>query len=99
MPLVDPGTRSQGKLVLEYTSDGVEHTTGLHAVSDVDLNDIATIRTDAEQLTSTIKLILHFMATITGWKVTDPGGAARGAGAGAPPGAGGRPGGAGAGRG
>src|SRR3569832_1479757 len=85
MPLVDPGTRSPGKLVLEYTSDGVEHTTGLHAVSDVDLNDIATIRTDAEQFAGTIKLILHFMATITGWKVTDPGGATLYAAAFSPP--------------
>lgn len=70
----DPGTRSPGKLCLVYTSAGRQHECSVRFINGVDINDIATIRTNATTLAGLVKAILPVAASITAWRVKDPAG-------------------------
>jgi len=72
--MIDPGTRSPGKLVLVYTAAGRQHEAGVHLLNGVDLNDITTLGTNAASLAAVVKAVLPAASTITAWRIKDPAG-------------------------
>jgi len=70
----DPGTRSPGHLVIFYNDRGVSHSCSVALVADVDLGDIAQLRTNAADLAAEIAPCLPSNRTITGWGIRPAGG-------------------------
>lgn len=69
--LPQPSTVSPGKLNLLYTSAGLEHRLGSYLRSDVDLTDIATISTAADDMAQAWKTLLAPAGNIHGWTITN----------------------------
>src|SRR5689334_7083113 len=70
--ILDPGTRSPGKLALVYGNPAVIHQLAVNFINGVDLNDSSAIRVDANELASTVAIVLPNTETIQGFKVLSP---------------------------
>jgi hypothetical protein len=67
-----PPTLSPGKLALVYNYLSITHQASVNFVNGVDLDDIASIQTDAETLATYTGEVLPAPARITGYKVLSP---------------------------
>lgn len=74
MPLPDPGTRSPGRLVIYYSSQGIEHQAGAWFKEGNDFSDIASIRTEAEDFATALMAMCYTGANAHDWAILDPSG-------------------------
>ena len=68
----DPGTRSPGFLTLVYSHAGDNHEASVRFINGVDLNDVTSIRTDANNLAAAVKAVLPSTCVINAWRIKDP---------------------------
>lgn len=72
MPLPDPGTRSPGKLVVYYNTDGLEHQSSAWFKQPNDFSDVASIRSEAEDFATALMAYCTTTSTAHDWAITDP---------------------------
>jgi hypothetical protein len=72
MPLTDPGTRSEYKLVLFYSDTDVVHQVGVNAVVGLNPDPIDPVRTDAEDLAALVAACLPNSRDVVSWALQDP---------------------------
>lgn len=63
----DPGTRSPGRLFIEYNDRGLVHTCGVRLVAGTDIQTVTDLRADATALATALAAALPSNRTITGW--------------------------------
>jgi hypothetical protein len=67
MANIRPTTRTPGSLKLLYNHNGVQHRCSVNFMANVDINDIALRRADANVLAGYVKAVLPQSAIITAW--------------------------------
>lgn len=75
MPLLpQPSTTSPGALQLLYLVGAIDHVAASNLVADVDITDIATLRSAAQSLADIIKAEVSNITSINSWRLLDPSG-------------------------
>lgn len=69
MRLTAPSTRSPGKLAIMYNNTLTRHQAVVNFITGVDIEDVATIRTNADALGEIIKACLTNTETLTGFRI------------------------------
>jgi hypothetical protein len=70
-----PTTVSPARLALHYNILGnIQHSCSVRLVAGVDIQDVASIRTDAAQLADAVRACMANQHAITGWSIVMPDG-------------------------
>ena len=69
MPLTDPGTRSDYKLILQYRHFDVQHQAGLNIVGDYGVPTVVGLTPTAENLRDLVQACLPSSHVIQGWAI------------------------------
>lgn len=74
MGTIRPPTRTPGSLKLKYTKNGLQHTCSVNFLANIDINDIAARRVNANELAALVQAVSTNTTFITDWSLyTRPG--------------------------